>query len=58
MRKLDAEIKLAKKGAEKISNRKKSSPGWVDAWMGVKAILRIAYSNKKFLSGALHSLKR
>ena len=21
--------------------------GWIDGWMGVKAVLRIAYSNKK-----------
>jgi hypothetical protein len=24
--------------------------GWVDGWMGVKAVLRIAYSNQKWLS--------
>ena len=36
---------------------KKYSPGWMDGWMGgwmggwmdVKAALRIAYSNQKFL---------
>ena len=22
--------------------------GWMDGWMGVKAVLRIAYSNQKF----------
>jgi hypothetical protein len=25
-------------------------PGWVDGWMEVKAVLRIAYSNQKLLS--------
>jgi hypothetical protein len=24
--------------------------GWVDGWMGVKAVLRIAYSNQKSCS--------
>ena len=32
---------------------KKYSPGWMggwmDGWMDVKAVLRIAYSNKKYL---------
>jgi hypothetical protein len=23
-------------------------PGWVDGWVGVKAVLRIAYINQKF----------
>jgi hypothetical protein len=26
-------------------------PGWVDGWMGAKAVLRIAYSNQKDLIG-------
>ena len=26
---------------------KKYSPGWVDGWMDVKAVVRIAYSNQK-----------
>jgi hypothetical protein len=24
--------------------------GWVDGWVGVKAVLRIAYSNQKYFS--------
>jgi hypothetical protein len=24
--------------------------GWMDRWVGVKAVLRIAYSNQKFCS--------
>jgi hypothetical protein len=24
--------------------------GWIDGWMGVKAVLRIAYSNQKFVN--------
>jgi hypothetical protein len=24
--------------------------GWVDGWVGVKAVLRIAYSNQKFIA--------
>jgi hypothetical protein len=23
--------------------------GWVDGWMGVKTVLRIAYSNQKYI---------
>jgi hypothetical protein len=26
--------------------------GWVDGWMGVKAVLRIAYSNQKIFGQA------
>ena len=40
--KLDVKIELAEKEMRKIIE-KKSSLGWV----GVKAVLRIAYSNKK-----------
>jgi hypothetical protein len=33
---------IASTGAPKIH-----VPGWVDGWVGVKAVLRIAYSNQK-----------
>jgi hypothetical protein len=25
-------------------------PGWMDGWVGVKAVLRIAYSNQKVIT--------
>jgi hypothetical protein len=31
--------------------------GWVDGWVGVKAVLRIAYSNQKSMNTLLNLLK-
>jgi hypothetical protein len=28
--------------------------GWVDGWVGVKAVLRIAYSNQKTIYGSVY----
>ena len=42
-------IKEAPLGGANIYKKvcKNSSPGWMGGWMGLKAELRIAYSNKK-----------
>ena len=39
-------IKLIKNVAKEKINY---SPGWVNGWVGVKAILKIAYSNQKYI---------
>ena len=50
---MDGWVEKLFKGLLKAINKrvKKSSPrwidGWMDGWMGLKAVLRIAYSNQK-----------
>ena len=45
------DIVLSKIGQGNELRQKKCTPGWmdrwIDGWMEVKAVLRIAYSNKK-----------
>ena len=44
--------------AEEIGcvEKKKSSPGWMDRWVVVKAILRVAYSNKKIIVPSFYNI--